>query len=137
MVYLIQLRTNPLFAKAKQYLEIEPGSNGRRCGRRLNESVSYLRLDTCAKDNLSSNQINNSDELLNHNHTNMKTFIMRPKELDTVIGNTTKRTKSMNSTTNEIKRMNSSTFTKSLLQTQCRQSELELIFQVSIHLTDY
>jgi len=67
----------------------------------------------------------------------MKTFIMRPKELDTVIGNTTKRTKSMNSTTNEIKRMNSSTFTKSLLQTQCRQSELELIFQVSIHLTDY
>ena len=121
IVYLIQLRTNPLFAKAKQYLEIEPGSNGRRSGRRLNESVSYLRLDTCSKDNDSNNQ------------TNTKFFIKHPNELNTAINNTTKRTKSMNITTNEIKRINSRTFTKSLLQTQCRQSELELIFQVSMN----
>ncbi|CAF3997536.1 unnamed protein product [Adineta steineri] len=108
---LRELRTNPLFTKAKQYLEIEPGSNGRRSGRRLNESMSYLRLDKCSK---GTSSIPSND---NNNNSTMERFLMRPNELNTVINN------------NTPKRTNSRTYTKSLLETQRRQSELELIFQ--------
>lgn len=48
---------------------------------------------------------------------------MLPNELDAIIG---KRTKS----TNDINQKKSRPPTKSLIQTQRRQSELELIFQV-------
>ena len=131
-MYLTQLLTNPLFTKAKQHLEIEPGSNGRRSGRRLHESTSYLRLDKCSKGLPLITQINNSNELLNDKNTGLQTFIMRSNELNTAMGNTTQQTKSMDSTTKEIDRINPSTFAKSYMETQCRLSELELIFQVSI-----
>jgi hypothetical protein len=49
---------------------------------------------------------------------------MSPDKLNNVISNTTKRTKSMNSITDEQSK------TKTSVQMQCRQSELELIFQV-------
>jgi hypothetical protein len=48
---------------------------------------------------------------------------MLPNELDAILG---KRTKS----TNDINQIKSRPCTKSLIQTQCRQSELELIFKV-------
>jgi hypothetical protein len=48
---------------------------------------------------------------------------MLPNELDAIMG---KRTKS----TNDINQIKSRPYTKSLTQTQCRKSELELIFQV-------
>lgn len=53
----------------------------------------------------------------------LETIIMLPNELDAIIG---KRTKS----TNDINQIKYRPCTKSLLQTQYRQSELELIFQV-------
>ena len=47
---------------------------------------------------------------------------MLPNELDAIIG---KRTKS----TNDINQIKSRPCTKSLIQTQCRQSELELFLK--------
>ncbi|CAF2802697.1 unnamed protein product [Rotaria sp. Silwood2] len=125
---LRELRTNPLFAKAKQHLEIESDINSRQS----NESTCYLRLDKCSKGISSTIENNNSNESLNNNNNNnnVETFIMCPDELNAMMNNTTKRTKSMNSTTKDINRINSRTLTKSFHQTQCRQSELELIFQV-------
>ncbi|CAF1040522.1 unnamed protein product [Adineta ricciae] len=114
---LQELRTNPLFTKAKQYLEIEPGSNGRRSGRRLNESAPYLRLETCSKGVSSDPQDDDSGR---------KSFLMCSADVNFTIE---APSKSNNCTKNEIKRINSRTFTKSFLQTQCRQSELEVIFQ--------
>ncbi|CAF3783540.1 unnamed protein product [Rotaria sordida] len=128
---LRELRTNPLFTKAKQHLEIETDLNGRQ----LNDSKCYLRLDKCSKGISSTIQNDNSNESLNNNNnnnnnnTNMETFIMRPNELNAIMNNTAKRTKSLNSTTKDINQITSRTLTKSFLQTQCRQSELELIFQ--------
>ncbi|CAF4003665.1 unnamed protein product, partial [Rotaria sp. Silwood2] len=126
---LRELRENPLFTRAKQQLEIEPGSNGRRSGRRLigstsnitntetitNETVSYIQLDNYTKTNLKkSYETKNLQQL--------ETIIMLPNELEAILG---KRTKS----TNDINQIKSRPCTKSLIQTQCRQSELELIFQ--------
>ncbi|CAF0952506.1 unnamed protein product [Adineta steineri] len=126
---LCELRENPLFTRAKQHLNIEPGSNGRRSGRRLigstsnltnivtpvrttNETVSYLRLDNCSKTPLNKSVESNNKE----------TIIMLPNELDAIIG---KRTTS----TNDINQIKSRSSIKSLTSTQYRQSELELIFQ--------
>jgi hypothetical protein len=53
----------------------------------------------------------------------LETIIMLPSELNAIIG---KRTKS----TNDINQMKFHPRTKLSIQTQCRQSELELIFQV-------
>ncbi|UJR15181.1 hypothetical protein I4U23_002142 [Adineta vaga] len=114
---LQELRTNPLFTKAKQYLEIEAGSRGRRSGRRLNESTSYLRLDTCSKGSSANPQIDDP---------NLQSFLISSTEAHSTIENTSK---SINHTKTEVERTNSRIFTKSFLQTQCRQSELELIFQ--------
>lgn len=120
----IQLRENPLFTRAKQHLELEPGSNGRRSGRRLNgsitidstsnETVSYVRLDNCTKPSVK--ELSTPKEL--------ETIIMLPNELDAIIG---KRTKSTNDI-NQIKSRPS--IKKSPNQIQTRKSELELIFQV-------
>jgi hypothetical protein len=79
-LYLIQLRTNPLFTKAKQHLEISPDTD--------RSIVPYLRHDTSSQET---------------------SILIHP-----AVKNSPKA------------RINSRTFTK----TQCRQSELELIFQV-------
>ncbi|CAF3602193.1 unnamed protein product [Rotaria sp. Silwood1] len=128
---LRELRTNPLFAKAKQHLEIESDLNSRQIA---NESPCYVRLDKCSKGILSTIENNNSNELLNNNNnnnnnTNVETFIMRPDELNTIMNNTIKQTKLLNSTTKDLNQINSRTLMKSFQQKQCRQSELELIFQ--------
>jgi hypothetical protein len=94
---LIQLRTNPLFTKAKQHLEVPSDSN---------PSVPYVNLNTCSKSIVSTTEITT---------TNIESISIRQDESNT---------RSMNSQKNRI---NSRTFTK----TQCRQSELELIFQVN------
>ncbi|CAF0959915.1 unnamed protein product [Rotaria sordida] len=122
---LRELRENPLFTRAKQQLEIEPGSNGRRSGRRLigstlnitnTETVSYIQLDNYTKTNLKKSYETTT------NPQQLETIIMLPNELNSILG---KRTKS----TNDINQIKSRPCTKSLIQTQCRQSELELIFQ--------
>jgi len=102
IVYLIQLRTNPLFAKAKQHLEIEP--------ERSKDPNSYLRLDRCSKDSSSITQINESSN-------NIETFLIHSDEFNSIIDKKHKRIKS-----NEINQID--------FKTQCRQSELELLFQV-------
>ncbi|UJR31493.1 hypothetical protein I4U23_018982 [Adineta vaga] len=125
---LSELRENPLFTRAKKHLDIEPGSNGRRSGRRLigstsnltttektinNETISYLRLDKCLK--MSPRKPLNEQQQL-------ETITIHPNELNGLLG---KRTRSSNNI-NEIK---SRSCTKSLISTPCRLSELELIFQ--------
>ncbi|CAF3698323.1 unnamed protein product [Rotaria socialis] len=114
---LRELRTNPLFTKAQQHLEIEPDLNGRP----VNGSSCYLRLDTCSKGTSSTTVQNDSM------NDNVETFIMRPSELKAVINNTAT---SANSNPKETNRFNSRVLTNSCLQTQRRQSELELIFRV-------
>lgn len=130
----IQLRENPLFTRAKQHLEIEPGSNGRRSGRRLigstanlahpdassvKETVSYLRLDRC------SQVLTKPPTVVEPANVKepLETIIMHTDELDALIG---KRTKS----SSDMQAVKTRSSTKSLIQTQRRQSELELIFQV-------
>lgn len=83
-----------------------------------NDTTSYLRLDTCSKTSLTksseSNRVKQSE-----------TIIMLPSELDNLMG---KRTKSSMDLLRSQPRSISS---KSTSQTQRRQSELELIFQVT------
>lgn len=113
-----------MFTRAKKHLDIEPGSNGRRAGRRLigsalnlsstetptvNQTISYVRLDKCSQKSTDEQQ--------------PETIIMHRSELDAILG---KRTKS----SVEINQTKSRSCTKSLIQGQCRLSELELIFQV-------
>ncbi|CAF2155090.1 unnamed protein product [Rotaria magnacalcarata] len=128
---LRELRENPLFTRAKEQLEIEPGSNGRRSGRRLigsttklantetidNDAVAYVRLDNYSKINMK--------KVVNESPTpqqQLETIIINSDELNSILG---KRTKSMN----EMNVVKSRPYSKSSLQAQYRQSELELIFQ--------
>jgi hypothetical protein len=82
-----------------------------------NETVSYLRLDNCSKLNLKKPSESPVPKQL-------ETIIMVPSELDGLMG---KRTKS----TNDINQVKTRSPNKKFSQTQYRQSELELIFQVS------
>lgn len=83
----------------------------------INETVSYLRLDNCSKPNSKpSNELFSSKEL--------ETIIMLPNELNAIIGHRTK-------STNDLNKVKSRPSIKSSSQTQCRKSELELIFQVT------
>jgi hypothetical protein len=125
-----------LFTKAKQHLEIEPGSHGRRSGRRLAESnatnyESYIRLNNCSK--VSTSIINlaaRCGESIKNDSNQRETLIAHPAELNAVVGHLAKRSKSMNSTANEPRSTTARPLTKSVLQAQCRKSELEIIFQV-------
>ena len=135
---------------------MEPGSNGRRSGRRLigtpsqsdeptvNEAIGYMRLDTFAKGIPNKTGVDTSSSINGHyepilnpptctssNATTIETIIMHPAELSAVIGNTAKRAKSMNSTKDKMNGNRPRTLTKSVLASQSCQSELELIFQVS------
>ena len=118
-----------MFTRAKKHLDIEPGSNGRRSGRRLigstsnlsstetttvNQTISYVRLDKCSQKSIDERQ---------QQQQQPETIIMHRSELDAILG---KRTKS----SVEINQTKSRSCTRSLIQSHCRLSELELIFQV-------
>lgn len=122
-----------MFARAKEQLEIEPGSSGRRSGRRLNGSTA----NQTSKSEINSNQTGTLISIDNYSKVNMKnsnetkasneleTIIMHQDELNAILG---KRIKS----NYELNRTKSHLCTRPLVQTKCRQSELELIFQVKI-----
>ncbi|CAM4894758.1 unnamed protein product [Rotaria socialis] len=128
---LRELRENPLFTRAKEQLEIEPGSNGRRSGRRLigsttklantetiaNDTVAYVRLDNYS--NINMKKVTNESST---SQQQSETIIINSDELNSILG---KRAKSMN----EMNIVKSRPCSKSSLQAQYRQSELELIFQ--------
>jgi hypothetical protein len=112
-----------LFAKAKEHLELEPGSHGRRSGRRVTNSTA-----------------NDSDIFVSINHTvhhdnaesmQQEKRVIHPYELNAALSHTTKRTQSMSNTSHELNgRRQSRKLNTSSIQVQCRQSELEMIFRV-------
>ena len=129
--YHFQLRANPLFTRAKQHLDLDPGSSGRRSGRRLvgsamnlstNETVSYMQLKPSSR--LNTQKSSSSSAKVTRGSSAIETIVLRNEELGRIIG---KRTKS----TQQIDQIKSA---KIYGPVQCRVSELEMIFQVNYHL---
>ena len=117
-----------MFAKAKEHLELECNSPNRKFTRQDNElnsndAVSYVRLKEKSDDNrhlVPKTTVGKAE-----------TFLIKNEELNAVLAHSTKRSKSMNSTKPELMSNQRRPNTKLFLPPQSRQSELELVFQVS------
>lgn len=118
-----------MFAKAREHFELKQDTENRRAtistAELPKEDVNhYSRLNSCTKANpehLTTCKSNASN--------NIETLIIKPNELNSVLGPAAKRSKSMSS----VKKPDlTSIKPRSFAQTQPNKSELELVFQVSV-----
>lgn len=124
----LQLRANPLFTRAKEHLDVDADSSGCR-----SERSSIDSRANSDKNEKTTPYVQLNDFSTSHHRTSppkkstMETIILHPSELNRMLG---KRTKSSND-------VNQAKAFRSLPATPCRQSELELIFQVDSLVTRF